>query len=265
MKTTLMLMMAMTTLAACGAGTDAGDGGGPSDEDITGLDAFGSDQWMLVDGTVDGTQLVLIDTHPVTVALTPEGLGGTSACNSYFGSISADGDTLIVSDLGSTMMACVEEGVMDLESVFLGAMQRVTAATRSGGGMSLTGDGMVLDFTPVIAPPDAELEGTAWVLTTRIDGETASSVVAGTGAALRIEEGSVSGSTGCNRLNGTATLEDGRLVIDGLATTRMACQSVMEQEAFVLAVLGGRPTVSIDGSGLTLTLGDGRALGYSAG
>jgi heat shock protein HslJ len=265
MKTTLLLAMAMTALAACGAGPGAGDGGGPFGEDATGLDAFGSNQWMLIHGTVDGSRLMLIDTHAVTVALTPEGLGGTSACNSYFGSISADGDTLVVSDLGSTMMACVDEGVMDLESAFLGAMQRVTAATRSGGGLSLTGDGVVLEFTPVIAPPDAELEGTDWVLTTLIDGETATSVAAATGAAIRLEEGSVSGSTGCNRLNGTATLADGRLVIDGLATTRMACEGVMEQEAFVLAVLGGRPTVSIDGAALTLTLGDGRALGYSVG
>ncbi len=35
----------------------------------------------------------------------------------------------------------------------------------------------------------------------------------------------------------------------------------MEQEAFVLAVLGGRPIVTIEGTALTLD--DGGALGYS--
>lgn len=257
-------MIALTMLTACGGGDSADDATDPGVEDITGLDAFGSDQWVLVDGTVDGTPLAPIDTHPVTLTLTPEGLGGTSACNSYFGPIGTDGDSLTISDLVSTTMACMDDGVMDLESAFLGAMPRVTAATRSDGALSLTGDNVELNFTTVVPPPDAQFEGTDWTLSSLVDGETVSSGVGISNATLRYQAGAVSGSTGCNRLNGAATVEDDRLVIEGLATTRMACEGVMEQEAFVLAVLEGRPTVSIEGNALTLTLDDGRGLAYSA-
>jgi heat shock protein HslJ len=267
MKTTLLLMIALSMLAACGGGEATDDGTAPDPDEgtgITGIDAFGSDQWVLADGTVDGNALTLIDAHPVTLALTPDGLGGTSACNSYFGSIGADGDTLTISELGSTMMACLDDGVMDLESAFLGALPRVTAAGRSGATLSLTGAGVELNFTALIPSPDAQFEGTDWTLSSLVEGDTVSSVIGTADATLRYEAGAVSGSTGCNRLNGAATVTDGRLVTNGLATTRMACEGVMEQEAFVLAVLEGRPTVSIEGNALTLALDDGRGLTYSA-
>ena len=44
MKTTLLLMIALTMLMACGGGDTADDGTDPETEDTTGIDAFGSDQ-----------------------------------------------------------------------------------------------------------------------------------------------------------------------------------------------------------------------------
>lgn len=54
---------------------------------------------------------------------------------------------------------------------------------------------------------------------------------------LRSEDHRVAGSTGCNRLTGTFTLEDDRLEFGQMVTTRMACVQGMETEAAFGAAL----------------------------
>lgn len=56
---------------------------------------------------------------------------------------------------------------------------------------------------------------------------------------LRIDpDGKVSGSTGCNRFTGTATIAGTNLTFSPLATTRMACEpGLMRQESGILAAL----------------------------
>jgi heat shock protein HslJ len=161
-------------------------------------------------------------------------------------------------------MACVDEGVMSLEAAYLGALARVTAAERVGDELVLAGGGVELRLAAVPVVPDAELEGTTWVLESLIAGDTVSSTVAGSRATLTIAGGTGSGSTGCNTFNGP--MEPGEDVITSgdLATTRMACDGLMEQEEAVLAVLGASPAHVIEGDTLTLTLEDGRALVYRA-
>jgi putative lipoprotein len=68
---------------------------------------------------------------------------------------------------------------------------------------------------------------------------------------LRISsDGRVSGSTGCNRFSGTATLEGPSLTFSPLATTRMACeQPLMDQERDILAGLEAVKSFSLDGDG----------------
>jgi len=62
-------------------------------------------------------------------------------------------------------------------------------------------------------------------------------------------DGSISGTTGCNRFNGRGAMDDGALVIDGpLATTRMACpgEAMTMQEDRILAALQGRLSIAFD-------------------
>jgi heat shock protein HslJ len=55
-------------------------------------------------------------------------------------------------------------------------------------------------------------------------------------------DGSVSGTTGCNRYMGQYTLDDDELALTPLASTRMMCDTdVMEQE---MAYLGALPWVA---------------------
>jgi len=62
-------------------------------------------------------------------------------------------------------------------------------------------------------------------------------------------DGSISGTTGCNRFNGRGEMDDGLLVINGpMATTRMACpgDALTMQEDHILAALQGRLKVDFD-------------------
>ncbi|MEE9903860.1 META domain-containing protein [Chlorobium sp.] len=69
--------------------------------------------------------------------------------------------------------------------------------------------------------------------------------------------GRVSGSTGCNNLNGSYTSLRGRLSFGSIGTTRMACSPrIMEQERRFLDAL--RITASYDISGRRLILFDNR-------
>lgn len=62
------------------------------------------------------------------------------------------------------------------------------------------------------------------------------------------DDGRVSGSGGCNRLFGSARIDDERLVFGGVGTTRMACApALMDQEQKFLAALSATRTFRIDG------------------
>jgi heat shock protein HslJ len=245
----VLLLTALT--AACG------------EEPPPGADPFGTDDWRLVAGTVDGTALVLVDGFPVTLRIDNGQLGGTAACNSYGGPITiVDGVVAIGPGLVQTEMYCLEETVMDLEGAFLAALPRVDAVTVVGELLVLIGDGVELRFEVVPPEPDAALIGTNWTLDTITEGEVASTPAA-PATLVFSADGSVSGSTGCNSLFGSYSAADG---FSPLGTTKMACEpAVMDQEALVLAILGPEATLTIAGSSLTIADLAGRTLVYRAG
>lgn len=255
--TSALLLTVTLSLAACG---EEAAGAGPDDP-------FGDAVWRLVSGGVDGAELDLLDTHPVTITRTDEGVGGTAACNSYGGSLAIDGASISISDLFGTMMACFPDEVMVLESAYLNGLGRVGTIAVGDDTLTLTlaGDGVLLVFEAQAPPPDATLEGTTWTLDTIFDEEVASSTAGDAKSTLLIADGAISGSTGCNTFNGAVTVGDDSLSTGELATTRMACApAVMGQETAVLAVLSGDPAFGVKGPILTLTLPDGRGLIYRA-
>jgi heat shock protein HslJ len=70
-------------------------------------------------------------------------------------------------------------------------------------------------------------------------------------------DGSVSGSTGCNRFTGRGVMDGATLVIEGpLATTRMACpgEALTTQEDRILAALQGELSATYDPFSQTLQL-----------
>jgi len=230
-------------------------------------DPLGDTEWVLTDAEVDGAPLTLLDTHPITLARTDDGIGGIAACNNYGGAITIEGSTVTFDDLFQTMMACEPPEAMELESAYTAALARVDTATADGAGLTLSGDGVTLTFAARAPEPDAPLVGTTWMLDTIVENEAASTAVAGADGSMTIDtDGQVTGTTGCNSFTGGIVVGDDAFEPAPLASTRMACEpDVMAQEATVLRVLSEGPSWSIEGSLLTLTLDDGTGLVYRAG
>lgn len=105
--------------------------------------------WELVEGTVDGEAIPLVDGAAVTLTATPSTLSGTSACNSYSADLTIDVDTMTVEHMAVTRMAC-DDARMTVEGLYLAGLERVTAATGEVDGLVLTGPGVELRFKPAI-------------------------------------------------------------------------------------------------------------------
>jgi heat shock protein HslJ len=104
--------------------------------------------WVLEAGTLDGSDIPIVEGFPITLIFDePEGTaGGKSACNQWFGGYTLSGNELTFTDVGGTMMACVDEGVMESEAAFLDAMGQVELFTLEGGELNLTGEAVDLLF-----------------------------------------------------------------------------------------------------------------------
>jgi len=66
-----------------------------------------------------------------------EQVSGSAGCNRYFGSARVSAGSLSVGPLGSTMMACGQDGVMEQEFLYLASLQAATSYTIEGGQLRL--------------------------------------------------------------------------------------------------------------------------------
>lgn len=74
---------------------------------------------------------------------------------------------------------------------------------------------------------------------------------------IALQEGKLSGFTGCNNAMGNYHIDKGELVVSQLATTMMACEpSAMAREQAFNQFLQNRPKVTIEGKTLTLSKED---------
>lgn len=108
------------------------------------------------------------------------------------------------------------------------------------------------------ATPAGALQGTEW-RAQEIGGRSVLDIVQST---LSIEAGGrISGSAGCNRYFGTASVKDGAISVGPLGTTRMACMpEQMEQEKSFLDAIAKTRGFHVDGGRLVLLDGDGKTL-----
>ena len=81
--------------------------------------ALQNTSWKLVQ--LNG-QPVLANTAP-TLAFDSENASGNSSCNSFSGPYSLQSDRLRFGSLMSTLMACMEDGLMQQEGAYLSALQ----------------------------------------------------------------------------------------------------------------------------------------------
>jgi heat shock protein HslJ len=107
--------------------------------------------WQMASGTVDGEEIPLLDSHPITITFKGNEVSGTAACNGYGGTFDLDGSEITFGALAMTEMACVPEETMEAEAMFGTALTRVDTVAVDGQ-MTLSGDGVELVFEAV---PDA--------------------------------------------------------------------------------------------------------------
>jgi heat shock protein HslJ len=96
----------------------------------------------------------------------------------------------------------------------------------------------------------SELEGTKWQLQALEGVSPAAQVI----ITADFNDGRVSGSSGCNSYGAAYTTKDGKLTLDSVAVTEMACEDVeaMRAEQDFLQFLGQVRKFKLDGDRLDL-------------
>lgn len=178
-------------------------------------------------------------------------VAGSAGCNNYSGGYAAEDGSIEIGPLAATLMLC--EGDMEEETDYLSAMQGADAYVVSGETLQLkSGETVVVEYgaAPVGLP------GTAWRVTSMNNGNQGmQSLVIGTEITLDFsEDGTVSGSTGCNEYTGSYEVTDDVIEIGPVAATERACADVeaMDQEAVFLGYLQAAATFAITDQQLTL-------------
>ena len=103
-------------------------------------------KWALKEFGEEGGETAVLLNTTITLNFEDGQIGGSSGCNSYFGDVVITGETLSISEIGSTLMACLDEGVSQQEVDFLAALAEVSSYTLAENQLTLQYDGGVLVF-----------------------------------------------------------------------------------------------------------------------
>lgn len=126
--------------------------------------------WQLASFSASAIEMPVIADSLITLEFGANGeASGSSGCNSYGGAYEVQDDTLLFSAIASTLMACVDEDMMQQESDYLAALQVADRFVIAGDTLTLWYDsssGMLTfvqndpstpganDVTPSITPTD---------------------------------------------------------------------------------------------------------------
>lgn len=212
--------------------------------------------WQLVQYlNASGDTETLPDTSLIDIRLSGGKFSGTAGCNGYFGSYSTAGDKLnIVGSIGSTMKQCPEP-VMEQEHTYLTLMSGVSS-------YHIDDDTLVLlnhEQQPILkyrVQQPAELERTFWqavAINNGLGGVVSSASTELTDA--QFLDGKLTGNAGCNQYSAGYTLEENKITIGPVMTTRMHCPEptdIMQQEQQYLDAITGTRILTLDTSTLEL-------------
>ena len=219
-------------------------------------------EWQLEESIGPDGELVDLPSQVLATANFADArVSGSTGCNRYSGSYTiTDDGALSISDVVSTMMACLPEADA-VERAMLTALDRTVSAKLGVDRLSLIDpDGVeLLRFRPAVAPP---LVGTEWVAIGINNGRggVVSALEAARVTANFDDEGRVAGSGGCNRFMATFEVDGDAIRIGPVAGTRMMCaepEGVSEQEGSYFAALERASTWTIREGRLQLRDADG--------
>ncbi|WP_433162278.1 META domain-containing protein [Kribbella sp. CA-247076] len=203
----------------------------------------------------DGKPKQLVPNSRVRLTFTDDGrLIAEAGCNSMQAPVDTGGGKLAVDEeLAVTAMGCdaarhrQDDWLMNVLRSDPGWKLEAEQLTVTSGGTTIT----LTDRET--AEPDLALDGTRWTLDTVITGETASHQAGAEKAWITLNGERVTGSTGCNELQGKVARDTGKLTFGELATTRRACAGdAGKLEQTLLGSLKGAVTYEVDANRLKL-------------
>ena len=219
-------------------------------------------RWILT-SLVDETGKVVAALPQVEATATFEDgqVSGRSSCNRYGAGYTLEGNKLSISEnMMSTMMACPEP-LMNQEQQFQTALQAAATYAIEGSTLHIANKAgvVVLIMEAEIPLP---LIGTSWVVRSYNNGKQAVvSILAETEMTAQFDQdGSLAGSSGCNRYRATYTLDGNGTAIGPVMGTRMMCmvpEGIMEQESLYQMALSTSATWRIEGKMLELRTDEG--------
>ncbi|WP_208301323.1 META domain-containing protein [Mycobacterium sp. DL440] len=201
---------------------------------------------------------------PLTVSFDGNRIRTFAGCNHGSGTADLSGGRIAATQLALTMMACPPP-VGDSDAWVSKFFDATPTWSLAGDDLTLRTDATTVTLRDKkVVDPDRPLTGTTWRVTSLMSAQAVTTSVAleQSKPTLTIgDDGAVSGSTGCNRISGHATVSGSSIEFDPLATTRMACApEVGKVEQAVLRALKGTVQTSIDGDELKLSGADGNGL-----
>lgn len=112
--------------------------------------------------------------------------------------------------------------------------------------------------SPRPGPADISgLDGRVFMSTKVFVGGSEVALVMGTRIRISFDERQIGASAGCNSFGAQYAIVDGVLNASGGAMTEMGCdQGRHAQDDWLFGILGARPSVTVEGDALTITVGD---------
>ena len=219
-------------------------------------EALRGTSWQLLSYGTPGAETPVIEGSGVTLVFQEDDVaGGSGGCNGYGSNYSVEGDLLSFSMVVSTLMACMEDGLMQQEQAYLQALEAATAYSLRDGQLIIAyGDAQELVFVPL-----GSLIGSEWLLQAYGPADAETPVLAGSLISLNFtEDEQISGSAGCNTYGGAYSLSDGLLSFIDVFFTERACmeEGIMAQEASYLAAILSATGYELQGEQLLISYGD---------
>jgi len=130
------LLLGVFVLSACMPAAAGVQQTQPVDEQADLLDQ----EWVLQSLGTKDSEVPVIDGSSVTLTLGSDGTAsGSAGCNSFGGSYTITGDQISFDEIVSTLMACVDDAVMEQERQYLEALQ-------SAGTYLVTADALTIEY-----------------------------------------------------------------------------------------------------------------------
>lgn len=216
------------------AGYPAPGGGSTGSSQPGSAGSLAGTSWTLVEFGDPVTPLRPLPDTQITLEIGDGELGGSAGCNHYGGGFVMDGDTIQLTQMFSTLMACADPA-MAQEAVYMGLVQAATKFRLEEGRLILESGESVLVYEAAQA---ASLEGTEWGLSGMVEGDAVVSSNLDENITAIFEGGQIAGSAGCNRYFAGYAVDGNAITFSPAGSTRMMCaEDVMAREQQFLSAL----------------------------